>query len=55
MKSYAKILGVPQEKLRARYFGLNHFGWFTELKDTDGNDHFDTLRAYLRDHDLPAL
>ncbi|WP_302326602.1 6-phospho-alpha-glucosidase [Enterocloster lavalensis] len=52
MKSYAKILGVPQEKLRARYFGLNHFGWFTELKDTDGNDHFDTLRTYLRDHDF---
>ena len=26
MKSFAKILGVPQESLRARYFGLNHFG-----------------------------
>lgn len=52
MKSYAKILGVEQEKLRARYFGLNHFGWFTELKDTEGNDYFDTLRNYLRDHDF---
>ncbi len=52
MKSYSKILGVPQEKLRARYFGLNHFGWFTQLKDTEGNDYFDTLRAYLRDHDF---
>lgn len=52
MKSYAKILGVPQEKLRARYFGLNHFGWFTALTDTDGNDWFDTLRAYLRDNDF---
>lgn len=52
MKSYAKILGVPQEKLRARYFGLNHFGWFTELWDTDGNDWFNTLREYLRDHDF---
>ena len=26
MKSFAKILGVPQEILRAKYFGLNHFG-----------------------------
>ena len=52
MKSYSKILGVPQENLRARYFGLNHFGWFTELKDTEGNDYFDTLRSYLKDHDF---
>ncbi len=52
MKSYSKILGVPQESLRARYFGLNHFGWFTELTDTEGNNHFDTLRSYLKDHDF---
>ncbi len=52
MKSYSKILGLPQDELRARYFGLNHFGWFTELKDTDGNDYFDTLRSYLKDHDF---
>lgn len=52
MKSFAKILDVPQENLRARYFGLNHFGWFTALKDVDGTDYFDTLRTYLRDHDF---
>lgn len=52
MKSYAKILEVPQERLRARYFGLNHFGWFTRLWDTEGNDLFDTLRFYLRDHEF---
>lgn len=52
MKSYAKILDIPQEDLRARYFGLNHFGWFTQLKDIKGNDYFDILRNYLRDHDF---
>lgn len=52
LKSYAKILGVDQEKLVPRYFGLNHFGWFTDLKDTDGNDCFEKLRTYLRDHDF---
>lgn len=52
MRSYAKILGVEQKKLRATYFGLNHFGWFTELKDVDGNDYFDKLRTYLRDYDF---
>lgn len=52
MKSFAKILGVPQDILRARYFGLNHFGWFTALKDSEGKDYFDQLRTYLRDHDF---
>lgn len=52
MKSYAKILEVEQANLRARYFGLNHFGWFTELKDINGKDYFDQLRLYLRDHDF---
>lgn len=52
LKSYAKILGVEQEKLVPRYFGLNHFGWFTDLKDTEGNDYFEKLRTYLRDHNF---
>lgn len=52
MKSFAKILQVPQEQLRARYFGLNHFGWFTALKGTDGTDYFDRLRTYLKNHDF---
>lgn len=52
MKSFSKILELPQEQLRARYFGLNHFGWFTDLFDTDGNNHFDRLRDYLKNHDF---
>ena len=52
MKSFAKILEVPQETLRARYFGLNHFGWFTDLFDTAGNNYFDQLRDYLKNHDF---
>jgi maltose-6'-phosphate glucosidase len=52
MRSYAKILGVEQKDLRATYFGLNHFGWFTELKDVNGKDYFDQLRTYLRDYDF---
>ncbi|MCF0148621.1 MAG: 6-phospho-alpha-glucosidase [Clostridium sp.] len=52
MRSYAKILGVPQENLRATYFGLNHFGWFTDIKDINGENHFDKLRTYLRDSDF---
>ncbi|TDT51310.1 6-phospho-alpha-glucosidase [Fonticella tunisiensis] len=52
MRSFAKILGVEQKNLRATYFGLNHFGWFTGLKDINGKDYFEQLRTYLRDHDF---
>ncbi|HIX51956.1 MAG TPA: 6-phospho-alpha-glucosidase [Candidatus Lachnoclostridium stercoripullorum] len=52
MKSFAKILDVPQEQLRARYFGLNHFGWFTDLFDISGKNYFDQLKSYLRDHNF---
>ncbi len=52
MRSYAKILGVPQEELRATYFGLNHFGWFTDIRDVNGKNYFDKLRTYLRDSDF---
>ena len=52
LKSYAKILEVDQEILIPKYFGLNHFGWFTGLKDNSGKDYFDKLRVYLRDHDF---
>ncbi|MDD6467327.1 MAG: 6-phospho-alpha-glucosidase [Erysipelotrichaceae bacterium] len=52
LKSFAKILEVKQEDLFPRYFGLNHFGWFTELKDKEGNDLFDKLRDFLKNHDF---
>lgn len=52
LRSFAKILNVEQKELKARYFGLNHFGWFTELKDTAGKDYFNELKDYLTDHEF---
>lgn len=52
MKSFAKILNVEQKNLRAKYFGLNHFGWFTDLKDVNGKDYFQELKDYLTNHDF---
>lgn len=52
MRSFAKILNVEQKDLRARYFGLNHFGWFTELKDVNGRDYFEELKTYLKEADF---
>ena len=31
---------------------MNHFGWFTDLFDTAGNNYFDQLRDYLKNHDF---
>lgn len=52
MRSYAKILEIPQEDLRATYFGLNHFGWFTDIYDTKGVSHFEKLKSYMSGHDF---
>lgn len=52
MVSFAKILNVDVKTLRTRYFGLNHFGWFTALYDTNGNDYFASLCDYLKNYDF---
>lgn len=52
MVSFAKILGVDSKKLHARYFGLNHFGWFTDIYDEEGHNYFEQLRDYLANNDF---
>lgn len=43
-QSFAKILGFKDRKdMDVRYFGLNHFGWWTSIKDKDGNEYIDKL------------
>jgi len=43
-QSIAKILGFKDRKeMDVRYFGLNHFGWWTSIKDKDGNEYIDKL------------
>ncbi len=35
----AQIVGLKDRKqMRVRYYGLNHFGWWTSIEDLDGND-----------------
>lgn len=52
MRSYAKILGMSQYDLRCKYFGLNHFGWFTDIYDNNGVSYFNKLKDYLKDNDF---
>lgn len=47
IRSYAKLLDMKADDLEPRYFGLNHFGWFTHLYDPEGNDMLPKLKAII--------
>ncbi|MCE7793597.1 6-phospho-alpha-glucosidase [Salipaludibacillus sp. CUR1] len=54
MVSYAKILGKEIWDLVPEYFGLNHFGWFTNIYDKEGNKLTDDIkRAITEDGFIP--
>ena len=41
----AEMLGLKSRKdMVIRYFGLNHFGWWTDITDKEGNDLMPELR-----------
>lgn len=45
---FARILGVKSRKeFDITYYGLNHFGWWTEIKDQQGNDLMPKLKEYV--------
>lgn len=46
-QTIAKILGFQNRKeMDIRYFGLNHFGWWTSIKDKNGNEYIDKLTKH---------
>ncbi|MCI6271959.1 MAG: 6-phospho-alpha-glucosidase [Erysipelotrichaceae bacterium] len=48
-KSLATILGLKNENdIVDRYYGLNHFGWWSELRDKDGNDLMPKLKEHVK-------
>lgn len=48
-KSMADILGLESENdIIERYYGLNHFGWWTELYDKEGNDLMPRLKEHVK-------
>ena len=46
----AYIVGREPEDLEVDYFGLNHFGWWTGVRDKDGTDLMPELLAYVAEH-----
>ena len=44
----AEILGLNSRKeMKTRYYGLNHFGWWTDIRDNDGNDLMPKLKKHV--------
>lgn len=47
----AKILGLPSRRdMTIRYYGLNHFGWWTDIRDKEGNDLMPKLKEHVKDY-----
>lgn len=48
-KSMANIVGLESENdIIDRYYGLNHYGWWTEILDKDGNDLMPQLKEHVK-------
>lgn len=46
----AEILGLKDRKeMDIRYYGLNHFGWWTSIKDQQGNDLMPKLKEHVKE------
>ena len=45
----ARVIGLRDRKdFETSYFGLNHFGWWTSIKDHDGNDLLSKISAHVK-------
>jgi maltose-6'-phosphate glucosidase len=44
----AQIAGLKDRKeMRTRYYGLNHFGWWSSIEDLQGNDLMPKIREHV--------
>lgn len=54
-KSLANLLGLKHEnEIIERYYGLNHFGWWTEMTDRVGNDLMPKLKEHVKKYGYAA-
>lgn len=48
MYKMADMVGLKEwQELDFSYYGLNHFGWFTSIKDKDGNDLLPQIKEHV--------
>ncbi|HGF8034040.1 TPA: 6-phospho-alpha-glucosidase [Enterococcus faecium] len=41
------IVLASRKEMVVRYYGLNHFGWWTDIRDTEGNDLMPKIQEYV--------
>ncbi|WP_413487225.1 6-phospho-alpha-glucosidase [Carnobacterium maltaromaticum] len=47
----AHSIGLKSRKeMVVRYYGLNHFGWWTDIRDLKGNDLMPQIKAHVAEH-----
>lgn len=55
LKSYGRLLNRDYHEFDPVYFGLNHFGWFKNIYDKEGNDLVDEIKErILKEGFVPA-
>ena len=47
LRSYGRLLNMDPNELEPVYFGLNHFGWFTNLYNKEGVDMVPRLKEII--------
>jgi maltose-6'-phosphate glucosidase len=47
LRRMSQIIGKKPAELEVRYFGLNHFGWWTSVKDQEGHEYIQQIRDYV--------
>lgn len=53
--SLSQLLGMDHHTLTFKYFGLNHFGWFTNIYDQKGKDWLPELRSRIVNGEIKAI
>ncbi|OBT17391.1 6-phospho-alpha-glucosidase [Vibrio sp. UCD-FRSSP16_10] len=54
MESYAKMLGCELWDLVPEYYGLNHYGWFTKVRNRQGEDLTQKIKDIILEKGLEA-
>ena len=50
LRRMSYIVGKTPKDLDVKYYGLNHFGWWTSVKGKDGTDYTPQLIDYVSKH-----
>jgi len=51
LRRMSQIVDTTPDKLEVKYFGLNHFGWWTSVKDKEsGYEYLDDIKKYVSEH-----